>query len=66
MDQLLYLLLEEKLTAAACVERGFDGDFVAEIISRVKCYRYKSTLPLVGSVGQYSLSDLEQLPLFSS
>jgi NAD+ synthase len=66
MDQLLYLLIEEKLTAADCVESGIDGDFVAEIISRVKRYRYKSTLPLVGSVGQYSLSDLEQLPLYSS
>ena len=66
MDQLLYMLLEEKLTAANCVERGFDGDFVAEIISRVKRYRYKSTLPLVGSVGQYPLSDLEQLSFYSS
>lgn len=65
MDQLLYLLVEEKLTAAACVERGFDGDFVAEIINRVKRYRYKSTLPLAGSVGQYPLSDLEGLPFYS-
>ena len=64
MDQLLYLLVEEKLTAEACVEKGFEGDFVAEIISRVKRYRYKSTLPLVGTFSQYPLSDLEQLPLF--
>jgi len=66
MDQLLYLLLEERLTVASCVERGFDGDFVAEIVSRVKRYRYKSTLPLGGSIGQYPLSDLEQLPFYSS
>jgi NAD+ synthase len=66
MDQLLYMLVEEKLTAAACVERSFDGDFVAEIVNRVKRYRYKSTLPLVGTVGQYPLSDLEQLPFYSS
>lgn len=66
MDQLLYLLLEEKLTAATCVERGFSADFVAEIISRVKRYRYKSTLPLGGSVGQYPLLDLEGLPFYSS
>lgn len=64
MDQLLYFLVEEKLTAAACVEKGFEAEFVNEIISRVKRYRYKSTLPRVGTVGQYPLSDLEQLPLF--
>ncbi len=66
LDQLLYLLLEEKLTADSCVQKGFDGKFVAEIIDRVKRYRYKSILPLAGSVGQYSLSDLEQLPFYSS
>jgi NAD+ synthase len=66
MDQLLYLLLEEKLTAGSCVERGFAAEFVEEIINRVKRYRYKSTLPLAGSVGQYPLSDLEQLPFYSS
>jgi len=64
LDQLLYLLIEERLTAEACVEEGFEFDFVAEIVSRVKRYRYKTTLPLVGTVGQYPLSDLEQLPFF--
>ena len=64
MDQLLFLLIEERMTAEACVEEGFEFVFVAEIVSRVKRYRYKSTLPLAGTVGQYPLSDLEQLPLF--
>ena len=64
LDQLLYLLIEEKLTAEDCVKKGFEFVFVAEIISRVKRYRYKSTLPLGGTVGQYPLSDLEQLPVF--
>ena len=52
------------MTAEACVEEGFEFVFVAEIISRVKHYRYKSILPLVGTVDQYPLADLEQLPLF--
>ena len=64
MDQLLFLLIEERMTAEACVEEGFEFVFVAEIVNRVKRYRYKSTLPLVGTVGQYPLSELEQLPLF--
>ena len=66
MDQLLYLLVEEKLTAEACVQKGFTANFVEAIIGRVKRYRYKSTLPLAGSVGQFPLSDLEDLPFYSA
>jgi NAD+ synthase len=65
MDQLLYLLVEEKFSHGECVKAGFSEDFVAGIISRVKHYRYKSILPLAGSVGQYPLSELEQLSTFS-
>ena len=65
MDQLLYRLVESKLTPDDCVEEGFQRDFVEGIIDRVKRYRFKSTLPLAGSVGQFPLADLEQLPAFS-
>jgi len=64
MDRLLFALVEKELSAAECVERGFSEKFVGEIISRVKCYRFKSTLPLGGSVGQYPISELEKLPFF--
>jgi len=64
MDKLLYLLLEEKYTPQECVAQGFDSEFVESIINRVKKYRYKSTLPLSGSVGQFPLKDLETLPFF--
>lgn len=65
MDQLLFLLVEEKLSPAACVNEGFSKDFVQWMITRVKRYRFKSVLPLAGSVGQLPLADLEQLPAFS-
>jgi len=65
MDQLLFLLVEEKLSLEACVKEGFSQDFVQWIINRVKRYRFKSVLPLAGSVGQFPLADLEQLPTFS-
>ncbi len=64
MDRLLYALVEEQLSPDACLEKGFSEDFVENIIKRIKRYRFKSTLPLVGSVGQFPLTDLEQLPLF--
>jgi NAD+ synthase len=64
MDQLFYSLVEEKLDINACQERGFERSFCAEIVSRIKKYRFKSILPLVGSVGQTPLSDLERLPFY--
>ncbi len=66
MDHLLFLLVEEKLSSEACVEKGFSKDFVEGIIHRVKHYRFKSVLPLAGSVGQFPLTNLEQLPAFSN
>jgi NAD+ synthase len=65
MDRLLYALVEEGLSLGDCVKAGFSEEFVGNIISRVKRYRYKSTLPLTGSVGQHPLVELEQLPVFA-
>jgi NAD+ synthase len=65
MDQLLYLLVEEGLSPQECVDEGFSEQFVKDIIARVTRYRYKSLLPLAGSVGQFPLADLERLPAFS-
>jgi NAD+ synthase len=66
MDRLLFLLVEEKLTPGGCLARGFSEKFVGDIINRVKRYRFKSRLPLSGSVGQYPLADLELLPFYSA
>ncbi len=65
MDRLLYALVEEGLSSRDCVTAGFSEDFVQNIVSRVKKYRFKSTLPLAGSVGQFPLVDLERLPAFA-
>ncbi len=64
MDQIFYLLVEEHFTREACVGEGFPPEFVDEIIKRIKEYRFKSVLPRVGSVGQYPLADLEELPFY--
>ncbi len=65
MDRLLFFLVEKKLSPEACVEKGFSENFISFIINRVKRYRYKSLLPLAGSVGQFPLSKLEEIPTFS-
>ncbi len=66
MDRLFFLLLEEKLSAEECLERGFESSFVEAMINRIKRYRFKSKLPAAGSVGQFPISDLEELPFYQS
>jgi NAD+ synthase len=65
MDRLLFLLVEEKRSPEACEKDGFSEKFISFIVNRVKRYRYKSLLPLTGSVGQFPLSGLEKIPTFS-
>ena len=65
MDELLYFLVEEKRSPADCVQEGFSEKFVSFIVDRVNRYRYKSLLPLSGTVGQFPLSMLEQIPAFA-
>jgi len=64
MDQIFYLLVEEHLTRIDCIEEGFTSEFVNAMIKRIKQYRFKSILPRAGSVGQYPLADLEELPFY--
>lgn len=64
MDRLFYCLVEEKLDLKSCQERGFDQVFCEKIVERVKKYRFKSKLPLGGSIGQTPIAELETLPFF--
>lgn len=64
MDQLLFMLVELGKTQQECMKSGFSENFVREIVRRVKSYRFKSILPLGGSVGQYPIADLEELPFY--
>ncbi len=65
VDRLLYALVEEGATAEECLEQGFEEQFVQQVIQRMKTYRFKSTPPASGSVGQYPVADLEELPFYS-
>lgn len=66
MDKLLYSLVEKKLSPEECVQEGFSNEFVSFIVDRVKRYRYKSLLPLAGSVGQFPLSRLDEISTFAT
>ena len=64
MDRLFYCLVEEKLDKKSCLERGFGETFYEDVVRRVKKYRFKSLLPLGGSIGQEPIANLETLPFF--
>ncbi len=65
VDQLLYLLVEEGQTVEECVQAGISETFIREVIGRVKRYRFKRTLPPLGSIGQQPLSALDHRPVFT-
>jgi NAD+ synthase len=41
VDQLLYLLVDERYSPAECVEAGFDRGFVAKVVERVRQNQFK-------------------------
>jgi len=65
VDQVLYQLVEEGKSIQDCVRAGFSETFVREVIARVNRYRFKSTMPPIGSIGQQPLSILDQRPAFT-
>ena len=45
VDQLLYLLIDERYAIDECVAMGFEHDFVADVWERVRRNHYKRTMP---------------------
>lgn len=50
VDQLLYLLVDQRYSPQACVEAGFKADFVDEVVSRVQRTQYKRMLPPIAKL----------------
>ncbi len=50
VDQLLYLLVDERYSPEDCVNVGFDADFVANVLARVRRNHFKRTLPPIAKL----------------
>jgi NAD+ synthase len=50
VDQLLYLLVDERYTVEEAVEEGFERKFVENVWRRVKANHYKRTMPNVAKL----------------
>lgn len=55
VDQLLFLLIDERYSVDACVEEGFDRDFVETVWRRVRRNHYKRTQPNVAKVSKRTI-----------
>ena len=55
VDQVLYLLVDERYVVDEVVEEGFARDFVSDVWRRVKANHYKRTMPNVARVSKRAL-----------
>ncbi|MCA0458210.1 MAG: NAD+ synthase [Chloroflexi bacterium] len=55
VDQVLFLLVDERYTVDEVVEEGFERDFVEKVWSRVKINHYKRTMPNIAKLSRRSI-----------
>ncbi|MBZ0307967.1 MAG: NAD+ synthase [Anaerolineae bacterium] len=55
VDQLLYLLVDERYRPEECVEEGFNADFVNRVWRRVRANHYKRTMPNIPKISKRTI-----------
>ncbi len=55
VDQVLYLMVDERYTIGECVEAGFDRSFVEEVWRRVQRNHYKRTQPNIAKISRRTI-----------
>jgi NAD+ synthase len=55
VDQILFLLVDERYTVDEVVEEGFERTFVEKVWSRVKINHYKRTMPNIAKLSRRSI-----------
>jgi NAD+ synthase len=55
VDQVLYLLVDERYTVEEVIEEGFEADFVRDVWRRVKANHYKRTMPNVAKLSRRTI-----------
>jgi NAD+ synthase len=55
VDQVLYLLVDERYTVAEVAEEGFARDFIEKVWRRVKANHYKRTMPNIAKLSQRTI-----------
>lgn len=55
VDQLLYLLVDNRYSAQECIEEGFEKSFVDSVIARVQRHQFKRMLPPIAKVSNRTI-----------
>ncbi len=55
VDQLLYLLIDQRYRPEECIEAGFEADFVQRVWRQVRANHYKRTMPNVLKLSQRTI-----------
>jgi NAD+ synthase len=50
VDQLLYLLVDQRYSPQECVEAGFDEEFVDSVLKRMRRYQFKRMQPPIAKI----------------
>jgi NAD+ synthase len=56
VDQLLYLLVDERYKPEECVEAGFNEEFVREVIRRMRNNQFKRVMPPVAKLSNRTVN----------
>jgi len=55
VDQLLYLLVDERYTAEECVEAGFSVEFVHSVVNRIRRNQFKRIMPPICKISNRTI-----------
>ena len=55
VDQLLYLLVDQRYSPEECIEAGFSPDFVSTVVERVRRNQFKRVLPPIAKLSNRTI-----------
>lgn len=55
VDQLLYLLVDQRYSPQECMEEGFDGKFVNTVITRIRRNQFKRMMPPIAKLSNRTI-----------
>ena len=55
VDQLLYLLVDQRYSPLECIEEGFDGKFVTTVITRIRRNQFKRMMPPIAKLSNRTI-----------
>jgi NAD+ synthase len=55
VDQLLYLLVDQRYSPDECIEAGFSTDFVSKVVERVRRNQFKRVLPPIAKLSNRTI-----------